>query len=140
MVGASPPFGITKLGALAEGVRKGALRVDVAADRVLSLLRERFEDEGEGGTASWAEAMSTSVFIPGLVLALRRRARSLCSLKVGLSAPGKAAASGRGGTTKCEAGMVTVAGVERDGDVLWLAGARNDRLQRRRRLPCPLAL
>jgi len=132
VVGASPPLGMTRLGALAEGVRNGVLSIDVAADRVLSLLRERFEDEGEGGTASCIEAMSASVCMPVLTLAFRRKARSLCSLKVGLSAPGKAAASGREDTTKLDAGMVTVAGVERDGGVRWLAGTRYDRLARQR--------
>jgi hypothetical protein len=133
IVDASPTFGMTRLGALAEGVRNGTLRDEVAVDRVLSLLRERFEEDGEGGTASCVEVMSASVFIPLLTLALRRRARNLCSLKVGLSAPSKAAALGRGGTTKSEDGMVTVAGVERDGDVRWLADSRDDRLERHNR-------
>jgi hypothetical protein len=108
MAGMSLVLGIMRLGALAEGVKKGVLRVEVAA---LSLLRERFEEEGDGGTASWVaevEAMSELVFIPVFSFAFRRKARSLCSLKMGLSAPDKAAASGRGGTKKLEPGMVTV--------------------------------
>lgn len=108
-VAASPAPGMTRLGALAEGVRKGVL-VEVAAERVLSLLRERFEDEGDGGTARGAEAMSEPVFRRLLSLALRLRTRSVCSLKRLLSAPGKAAAEGKGGTTKLDSagGMVTV--------------------------------
>lgn len=102
-----------RLGALWEGVRKGVLAAgvlmeDVAADRVLSLLRERFEDEGEAGTASGAEDMfSVSVLRPPLTLALRRSARSLCSLKVFLLFVSlEVAGSGRGGTRKFEGGMV----------------------------------
>jgi hypothetical protein len=91
----------------------------VAADRVLSLLRERFEDEGEGGTARGAAAISVSVWSPPLSLAFRRRARSLCSLNV-LSAPGEAAAEGRGGTIKCDDEMVAVIGAAPGGeDVQW---------------------
>lgn len=91
------------------------LRDEVVADRVLSLLRERFEDEGEAGMASGAAAMSVLVWRPLLSLAFRRRARSLCSLKSFLSAPGEAAAEGRGGTTKLEDGIVAVVGAEHDG-------------------------
>jgi hypothetical protein len=133
MVRASLVLGIMRLGALAEGVKKGVLRVEVAA---LSLLRERFEEDGDGGTASWVaevEAMSELVFKPVFSFAFRRKARSLCSLKVDLSAPDKAAASGRGGTKKLEAGMVTVEGDARDGDVQLRAGTRGDRLRRQRR-------
>lgn len=102
---------MTRLGALAEGVKEGVAREKTGADRVLSLLRERFEDEGEGGTCSdWDEAMFASVFRPRPSLALRRRARSLCSLNSGRSAAHEAAASGNGGTTKWEGGIVTVLG------------------------------
>lgn len=132
---ASPLEGIMRLGALAEGVRKGVLaegvwKEEVAAERVLSLLRERFEDEGEAGTARGADdIVSGSVLRAALILALRRRARSLCSLKVFLSAPGEAAGSGRGGRTKFEDGMVTVLAADTTGVVLvWRAGTRDDRL------------
>lgn len=106
-------FGIIRLGALAEGVWKGVLLIDeVAAERELSLLRERLEDEGEAGTArgagegnDMAEALcSDSVLRPVLPLALRRRARSLCSLNKFLGESEE-----RGGTTKFEEGMVTAA-------------------------------
>lgn len=81
----------------------------MAADRALSLLRERFDDAGEGGTCSdWELDMFASILTPPMSLALRRRARSLCSLKSLRSAPHKAAASGNGGTTKLERGIVTV--------------------------------
>lgn len=75
----------------------------MVAERVLSLLRERFDDEGEGGTCREPD-MSVSVLTPPTSLALRRRARSLCSLKSFRSAPGEATASGNGGTTKLEGG------------------------------------
>jgi hypothetical protein len=78
----------------------------MAADRVLSLLRERFEDDGEGGTASGA-ADDIGCVSALRFLAFRRRARSLCSLKADLSAL-KATASGRGGRIKLEGEMVTV--------------------------------
>lgn len=78
--------GITRLGTLAEGVKKGVLPAGVlmdeaATDRKLSLLRERFEDEGEAGTASGVDMFCASVWTPPLTLALRLKARSLCSLK-----------------------------------------------------------
>jgi hypothetical protein len=88
---------MTRLGALAEGVKWGVTREAVGAERVLSLLRERFDDEGEGGTCNDCdEAMLGSDLTPPASLALRRRARSLCSLKSVQSAPHEAAASGNG--------------------------------------------
>lgn len=87
--GASGLWGMTRLGALPAGVKKGVLAAGVLMDeaaaeeeRALSLLRERFEDEGEAGTASGADDMVVSALGPPLTLALRRKARSLCSLKV----------------------------------------------------------
>jgi hypothetical protein len=75
--------GMIRLGALPEGVKKGVLSDDEAADRVLSLLRARFDDEGDAGTANGAEDMSSvPVKRPALGMTLRRRARNLCSLKV----------------------------------------------------------
>ena len=44
---------------------------------------------------------------PVLPLALRRRARSLCSLNEFLGESAEAAGLGRGGTRKVEGGMVT---------------------------------
>ncbi len=77
--------GITRLFVLTEGVKKGVLaagvlREEFVVERVLSLLRERFDDDGDAGSP--ADAMSTSVRrkTPGN-LALRPKARSLCSLK-----------------------------------------------------------
>ena len=77
--------GIMRLFVLTEGVKKGVLAEGVLRDefvpeRALSLLRERFEDEGEAGNPT--DVMSTSVRrkTPGN-LALRPKARSLCSLK-----------------------------------------------------------
>lgn len=80
------PSGIIKLGALALGVRKcGVWIVEVvAAERELSLLRERFEEAGDAGTERLdgvADMSSVSVLRPPLRRALRRSARSLCSLK-----------------------------------------------------------
>lgn len=82
--------GIIRLGALAEGVRKGVLAEgvcieEVAAECVLSLLRERLEEDGEVETASGADDMVfVSVVVPLLTLALRLKARNLCSLPVAL--------------------------------------------------------
>lgn len=55
-------------------------------------------------------AMSVLRLLPSL--ALRRRVRSICSLKSFLSGPAGSAASGRGGTTKLGDGMVTVLAAE----------------------------
>lgn len=119
----SPVVGIIRLGALAEGVKYGVSREDVAADRALSLLRERLDDEGESGTCNeWELDIFASVLTPPTSLALRRRARSLCSLKSLRSAPREATASGNRGTTKLEGGTVTVSGRP------WLAGRGDDRL------------
>lgn len=102
--------GMTRLGALAEGVKQGVWsREEVAVERALSLLRERLDEEGDGGTCNefCGCDMLASVLTPPMSLALRRRARSLCSLKSLRSAPGEAAGSGKGGTTKLEVdGMV----------------------------------
>jgi hypothetical protein len=107
--------GMTRLGALAEGVRAGVLADGVfvkrvAADRVLSLLRERFDDEGDAGTTSGAAMPPAAVSRPPLSLALRRSARSLCSLNVFLPTSGAEVSSGSGGTTKFEGGILTALG------------------------------
>ena len=85
---------------------------EAPVDRALSLLRERFVEEGEGGTCNeFIDCdMLASVRTPPINLALRRSARSLCSLNSCRSAPGEAAAS-NGGTTKLEDGIVMVVGV-----------------------------
>jgi hypothetical protein len=96
---------MTRLFVLAEGVlAAGVLRDEVAADRVLSLLRERLEDEGEMGTPGWAMAGSVLIRTP-LSFALRRRARSLCSLKKLLLVSGRGSGPGNGGTRKFDEGM-----------------------------------
>lgn len=64
-------------------------------ERVLSLLRERFDEDGDGGTCSELVDMFASVLTPPISLALRRSARSLCSLKSCRWAAGEAAASGK---------------------------------------------
>lgn len=101
-----------RLGTLPEGVWKGVfpLRTEAAAeDRALSLLRERFEDEGDAEKPSGAGAMFSTVLRPPLSLtfALRRRSRRLCSLEVVLElAPGEIASSGAGGARRFEGGIV----------------------------------
>lgn len=62
--------------------------------RALSLLRERFEDEGDGGTCSELDDMLAPDLMLPISLALRLRARSLCSLKGFGAAPSEAAGSG----------------------------------------------
>lgn len=86
--------GGSRLGVLPAGVLKAVLAVGVTreayvADRVLSLLRERFDDAGETGTELGADMMPVTA---GSVLrdaplsfALRLSARSLCSVKEVLS-------------------------------------------------------
>ena len=80
-------------------------------ERALSLLRERFDDEGEGGTCSELVDMLASVLTPPMSLALRRRARSLCSLKSGRWAAGEAAAAGK--RRRCGGGGRKGHGVQR---------------------------
>ena len=76
----------------------GVLKVEVAAgvwrdanvaDRVLSLLRERFDDAGETGTELGADMMPVTarsvLSEPALSFALRLSARSLCSVNEFLS-------------------------------------------------------
>lgn len=114
--------GMTRLGALAEGVRKGVLAegVLVDVDRVLSLLRERFDEAGDAGTASGVEDMlSKSVLTPPMSLALRLRARSLCSLKAFLFSSGALLGPGIGGTTKFGDEMVTALGASTGGAVAF---------------------
>ena len=107
--------GMTRLGALAEDVRPGVLAFgvgvkEVAAERVLSLLRDRFDDEGDAGMASPSAMAPVAMSRPPLSLALRRSARSLCSLNVFLPQSVAESASGRGGTTKLEGEILNVLG------------------------------
>lgn len=106
--------GIARLLVLTEGVMKGVMAGvwsdEFVPERALSLLRERFDDEGEGGTGAEAEAMmsvagSCLVRTP-VSLALRLRARSLCSLKKLLLLAGRDSGDGRGGTAKLGDGIV----------------------------------
>lgn len=92
-----------RLFVLTEGVIKGVFAAGVCkdelvADRVLSLLRERLDDDGDSGIPAEAISGSFRVRTPGS-FALRLRARSLCSLKKLLSVSGNASGRGRGGTT-----------------------------------------
>jgi len=106
--------GIMRLGALPEGVRKGVFAYGVFAvdaERLLSRLRERFDEAGEAGTSRGVDVeviACISVLTPPPSLALRLRARSLCSLKTVLSVSSDTlVGSGSGGTRKFEGGMVT---------------------------------
>lgn len=96
--------GIKRLFALAEGVIKGVfaagvLREELVTDRVLSLLRERLDDDGDIGTPAGVMSGSVRIRTP-LTFALRLKARSLCSLKALLSVSGDVSGLGRGGTRK----------------------------------------
>lgn len=92
----------------------GVLKAEVALERELSLLRERFDDEGEAGTASGVDDMfCVSVWTPPLTLALRLSARSFCSLNVVLVAMSAAVGEESGGgraTRGTGDGMVVVLG------------------------------
>jgi hypothetical protein len=102
--------GMMRLFELAEGVlAAGVLRDEVVSDRVLSLLRERLDDEGEMGRPGCAMAGSVLMRTP-LSFALRRRARSLCSLKELLFDSGSDSGPGSGGARKFDEGMVTGGG------------------------------
>lgn len=101
--------GMMRLLVLTEGVAKGVLWAGVlsdeaAADRLLSLLRERLDDVGESGTCPDAMVSGSAVCAtPSLVLGLRLRARSLlCNLERLLCGGGVG-----GGARKVEDGMVT---------------------------------
>lgn len=116
MEGVCEGDGMTRLGALPDGVRKGVLE-----ERVLSLLRERFEEAGEAGTCSGVPDMmvSVSVLTPPMSLALRLRARSLCSLKRFLLSSGVLVDPGIGGTRNSERDeMVTSSGRECEGGLV----------------------
>jgi hypothetical protein len=94
--------GITRLLVLTEGVMKGVfaagvLREELVPDCVLSLLRERLDDDGDGGTCAEAILSGSVLIRPPLIFALRLRARSLCSLKKLLFAAGSGSGGGRGG-------------------------------------------
>jgi hypothetical protein len=115
--------GITRLGALADGVK--APIEGVAADRELSLLRDRFDEAGDAGIASGpaADMFSVSVWSPCLTLALRRSARNLCSLKTFPSmALCDSGVGGRKGGGRLEGGMVQISRAVRDGEVACKAG------------------
>jgi hypothetical protein len=78
--------GITRLLVLTDGVAAGVLAAGVLSDEVvpdwtLSLLRERFDDVGDGGTSAEAIVSGPVLIRPPLSFALRLKARSLCSLK-----------------------------------------------------------
>jgi hypothetical protein len=78
--------GITRLLVLTEGVTAGVLAAGVFSDEVvpdcsLSLLRERLDDVGDGGTPAEAILSGPVLIRPPLSFALRLKARSLCSLK-----------------------------------------------------------
>lgn len=84
--------------------------------RALSLLRERFEEEeGEGGTCSEFDDMLVPDLRLAISLALRLRARSLCSLNGFGAAPGEAAGSGNQDATDLEDGY---------GGGIWRAAVR----------------
>jgi len=77
-----------RLGALADGVMRGVpplgVLIEVAAERELSRLLDRLEEEGDTGTASGADILSVAVcnLVPLRALALRPSARSLlCNVK-----------------------------------------------------------
>ena len=61
----------------------GVFSAEAAAERLLSLLRERLDDVGDSGTCPDAMVSGSRVFTtPSLVLALRLRARNLlCNLE-----------------------------------------------------------
>ena len=75
-----------RLGALADGVMEGVppagVLIDVAAERELSRLLERLEEEGDTGTDSGADMLSVRNLPPPRALALRLNSRSLCNLKM----------------------------------------------------------
>lgn len=77
----------------------GVFSDEAAAERLLSLLRERLDDVGDSGTCPDAMVSgSPRVTTPSLVLALRRSARSLlCSLERLLCGGGR---GGGGGARK----------------------------------------
>lgn len=101
---------------------------------MLSLLRERFEEAGEAGTCSGVPDMmvSVSVLTPPMSLALRLRARSLCSLKrLLLLSSGAVVGPGIGGTRNAGRDeMVTSSGCKGEeggwGD-WWRSKGRDDR-------------
>jgi hypothetical protein len=78
--------GMMRLFVLTDGVTKGVLaagvlRDELVPDRVLSLLRERLDEVGDGGTGAEAMVSGSDLISPPLSFALRLRARSLCSVK-----------------------------------------------------------
>ena len=92
---------------------------------MLSLLRERFEEAGEAGTCSGVPDMmvSVSVLTPPMSLALRLRARSLCSLKRLLLSSGVMVDPGIGGTRNSGRDeMVTSSGRECEGGLVAFRG------------------
>jgi hypothetical protein len=104
--------GMTRLLELTEGVMKGVWAAGVCSDEgapdgVLSLLRERLDDVGEGGICTAAMVSGSVLVRPPLSFALRLRARSLCSVKKRLVLLGSASASGggRGCTRKLGGGL-----------------------------------
>lgn len=125
--------GIMRLWVLTDGVMKGVFAAGVLSDelvpeRVLSLLRERLDDDGDSGSCAEAMVSGSVLMRPPLSFALRLRARSLCSLKILLLLSRGASGGGRGGTRKLEDGIV--AAWQRDSACVQAvaAGCRGDRL------------
>lgn len=91
-------------GVLSVVLAAGAPREACVADRVLSLLRERFEDAGETGIelgADMTPVTAGSVLRrPPLSFALRLSARSLCSVKEGVSVSRRTCGPGSWGATR----------------------------------------
>lgn len=66
---------------LTAGVTMGVLSEELVADAALSLLRERLDEEGDMGLPVCCAISESVLRNAPLSLALRLRARSLCSLK-----------------------------------------------------------
>ena len=99
--------GIMRLLVLTDGVMAaGVFREELVPERALSLLRERLDDEGEGGICGEAMVSGSLLVRTPVNFALRLRARSLCSLKKLLLVVGKDSGDGSGGTTKLGDGMM----------------------------------
>lgn len=104
----------------------GVLRAAYVTDRVLSLLRERFDDAGETGTEPGADMTAVTAGSvlrkPPLSFALRLSARSLCSVNKFLSVSRRTSGPGIRGTRRFGEVIVT------EGRRLADTGARDDSL------------
>lgn len=105
---------MTRLWVLSAGVAAGVLAVGVlrneaVAERVLSLLRERLDDVGDSGACAEAMVLGSVLVLirPPLSLALRRRARSFCSVKKLGRAAGRLSGGGGGVAGRLEDRMLT---------------------------------